>query len=169
MAFLHCMVWQGSVRFPWGGGGGCGYSPLGTVPGTWLSTTSVEKSTKEITCVLSKRLPTLHHSPRRRNSTNTFSAGWKEQVFLHPSSPLSTGEPLSACWPAASLSGTGTVVQQIARPFSGQWTQLQRSSVPLSLPKHPPTLPHYRKNCLKLSNTLASIRTRHFSHTTVFT
>ncbi len=45
--------------------------------------------------------------------------------------PLSTGEPLRACWPAASLSSTGTVVQQTA---SGQWTQLQRSSVPLSPP-----------------------------------
>ncbi len=32
------------------------------------------------------------------------------------------------------LSGTATVVQQTARPSSGQWTQLQKSSVPLSLP-----------------------------------
>ncbi len=40
----------------------------------------------------------------------------------------------SVCWPAASLSGTGIVVQQTARPSSGQWTQLQRSSVPLSPP-----------------------------------
>ncbi len=38
------------------------------------------------------------------------------------------------CWPAASLSGMGTVVQQTARPSSGQWTQLQKSSVPLSPP-----------------------------------
>ncbi len=38
------------------------------------------------------------------------------------------------CWPAASLSGKGTVGQQTARPSSGQWTQLQRSSVPLSHP-----------------------------------
>ncbi len=28
----------------------------------------------------------------------------------------------------------GTVVQQTTRPYSGQWTQLQRSSVPLSPP-----------------------------------
>ncbi len=77
---------------------------------------------------------TLHHSPRRRYSTYTFSAGWKEQVSLHPSSPPSTGEPLRACWPAVSLSGTGSVVQQTARPSSEQWTQLQRSSVPLSPP-----------------------------------
>ncbi len=76
--------------------------------------------------------PTLHHYPRRRNSTYTFSAGWKEQVSLHPLSPFSTGEPLRARWPAASLSGTGTVVQQTTRPSSRQWTQLQRSSVPLS-------------------------------------
>ncbi len=78
--------------------------------------------------------PTLHHSPRRRNSTYTFSAVWKEQVSLHPSSPLSTREPLRACWPAASLSGTGHVVQQTARPSSGHWTPLQRSPVPLSHP-----------------------------------
>ncbi len=38
------------------------------------------------------------------------------------------------CWPAASLSGMGTLVQQTLRPYSGQWTQLQRSSVPLSHP-----------------------------------
>ncbi len=78
--------------------------------------------------------PTLHHSPRRHNSTHTFSAGWKEQVSLHPSSPLSTGEPLRSCWPAASLSGTGAVVQRTARPSSGQWTPLQRSSVPICPP-----------------------------------
>ncbi len=74
--------------------------------------------------------PTLHHSPRRRNRHLHFL----QQVYLHPSSPLSTGEPLRACWAAASLSGTGTVVQQTARPSSGQWTPLQRSSVPLSHP-----------------------------------
>ncbi len=71
--------------------------------------------------------PTLHHSPRRHNSAHTFSAGWKEQVFLHPSSPLSTGEPLRSCWPAA-------LVQRTARPSSGQWTPLQRSSVPICPP-----------------------------------
>ncbi len=73
-------------------------------------------------------------SLRRHNSAYTFSAGWKEQASLHPSSLLSTGKPLRACWPAASLSGTGTVVQRSARPSSGQWTQLHRSSVPLSPP-----------------------------------
>ncbi len=74
------------------------------------------------------------HSPRRHNSTYTFSAGWKEQVSHHPSSPHSTGAPLRVCWPAASLSGTGTAVLLTARHSSGQWTQLQRSSVPLSHP-----------------------------------
>ncbi len=57
-------------------------------------------------------LPTPSLSQRRHNSAYTFSAGWKEQVSLHPSSPPSTGVPLRACWPAASLSGTETVVQQ---------------------------------------------------------
>ncbi len=75
-------------------------------------------------------LPTPSLSPRRHNSAYTFSAGWKEQASLHPSSPPSTGVPLRACWPAASLSGTGTVVQQTARPSSGQWTPLQKSLVP---------------------------------------
>ncbi len=79
-------------------------------------------------------LPTPSLSPRRHNSAYTFSAGWKEQASLHPSSPPSTGVPLRACWPAASLSGTGTVVQQTARPSSGQWTLLQKSLVPLSPP-----------------------------------
>ncbi len=78
--------------------------------------------------------PTPCHSPRRHNSAYTFSAGWKEQVSHHPSSPHSTGAPLRVCWPAASLSGTGTAVLLTARPCSGQWTRLQRSSVPLSHP-----------------------------------
>ncbi len=79
-------------------------------------------------------LPTPSLSPRRHNSAYTFSAGWKEQASLHPSSPPSTGVPLRACWPAASLSGTETAVQQTARPSSGQWTPLQKSLVPLSPP-----------------------------------
>ncbi len=78
--------------------------------------------------------PTPCHSPRRHNSAYTFSAGWKEQVSHHPSSTHSTGAPLRVCWPAASLSGTGTAVLLTARPSSGQWTRLQRSSVPLSHP-----------------------------------
>ncbi len=78
--------------------------------------------------------PTPCHSPKRHNSAYTFSAGWKEQVSHHPSSPHSTGAPLRVCWPAASLSGTGTAVLLTARPSSGQWTRLQRSSVPLSHP-----------------------------------
>ncbi len=48
--------------------------------------------------------PTPCQFPRRYNSAYTFSASWKEQVSLHLSSPLSTVEPLRACWPAASLS-----------------------------------------------------------------
>ncbi len=78
--------------------------------------------------------PTPCHFPRRQNGAYTFSAGWKEQVSHHPSSPHSTGAPLRVCWPAASLSGTGTAVLLTVRPSSGQWTQLQRSSVPLSPP-----------------------------------
>ncbi len=39
--------------------------------------------------------PTPSLSPRRHNSAYTFSAGWKGQASLHPSSPPSTGVPLS--------------------------------------------------------------------------
>ncbi len=42
-------------------------------------------------------LPTPSLSPRRHNSAYTFSAGWKEQASLHPSSPPSTAVPLRAC------------------------------------------------------------------------
>ncbi len=86
-----------------------------------------------------------------------ISAGWKEQVSLHPSSPLSTGEPLRACWPAASLSGTGTVVQQTARPSSGQWTQQQKPSVPL----FPPSL--FLARCSSKANSIVKDST-HPSH-----
>ncbi len=78
--------------------------------------------------------PTSHHSTRRDNSAYTFSTDWKGQVSLHPSSPLSTGAPLRVCWPPASLSGMGTAVLLTARPYNGQWTLPQRSSVPLSPP-----------------------------------
>ncbi len=66
--------------------------------------------------------PTSCHSTRRDNSASTFSAGWKGQVSLHPSSPLSTGAPLRVRWPPASLSGMGTAVLLTARPYNGQWT-----------------------------------------------
>ncbi len=85
-------------------------------------------------------LPTPSLSPRRHNSAYTFSAGWKEQASLHPSSPPSTGVPLRACWPAASLSGTETAVQQTARPSSGQWTPLQNHWCPS--PLHPGHFPY---------------------------
>ncbi len=58
----------------------------------------------------------------------------KEQVSHHPSSPHSTGAPLRVCWPAASLSGTGTAVLLTVRPSSDSEHCLQRSSVPLSHP-----------------------------------
>ncbi len=83
--------------------------------------------------------PMSRHSTRRDNSASTFSADWKGQVSLHPSSPLSTGAPLRVCWPPqwwspASLSGMGTAVLLTARPYNGQWTLPQRSSVSLSPP-----------------------------------
>ncbi len=130
--------------------------------------------------------PTPCHSPRRHNSTYTFSASWKEQVSHHPSSPHSTGAPLRASWrtpptpPTVSSSsyhqedGTGT--SEPAPPgcstaFSPRlwepWTQITPPSSKkihanpyllkhgppppppsLSLSKHPPTLPHQRKNCV---------------------
>ncbi len=41
----------------------------------------------------------------------SISLSWIK-IWVYRSSPLSTGELLRACWPAISLSGTGTVVQQ---------------------------------------------------------
>ncbi len=79
-------------------------------------------------------------------TTNTMSLSKKAQQRLHflrrlkraslPPPILTTlrGAPLRVCWPAASLSGTGTAVLLTTRPSSGQWTRLQRSSVPLSHP-----------------------------------
>ncbi len=262
-------MWRRQRRLCWTSGGG---TPL-TTP-HWPSSARLWRESAALNSwgCTSRRIspgpPTPCHSPRRHNSAYTFSAGWKEQVSHHPSSPHSTGAPLRVCWPAASLSGTGTAVLLTARPSSGQWTHLQRSSVPLSHPswtfslhdapakptaswrtpptvssssyhqktvpehqspllqtaqqlfpqavkalnpnhpallwnpmqtptswnmppppsKHPPTLPHQRKICVKLfvqfkvcytqvsgpvqttcSNTLSSMRTRHFSHTAVCT
>ncbi len=70
--------------------------------------------------------PTPCQSPRRHNSAYTFSAGLKEQVSLHPSSPHSTGAPLRVCWSAASLSGMGTAVLLTAKPSSGQFFAIQK-------------------------------------------
>ncbi len=79
-------------------------------------------------------------------TTNTMSLSKKAQQRLHflrrlkraslPPPILTTfyRGTLRVCWPAASLSGKGTAVLLIARPSSGQWTRLQRSSVPLSHP-----------------------------------
>ncbi len=108
-------------------------------PPLTIDSSTVERvsSTKFLGCTsqrISPGPPTPCHSPRRHNSAYTFSAGWKEQVSHHPSSTHSTGAPSRVCWPAASLSGTGTAVLLTARPSSGQWTRLQRSSVPLSHP-----------------------------------
>ncbi len=122
-------------------------SPPPTVPSSPLGMSRGAQTTSPLRRLLNVRdtsqctsqrtspgLPTPSLSPRRHNSAYTFSAGWKEQASLHPSSPPSTGVPLRACWPAASLSGTETAVQQTARPSSGQWTPLQKSLVPLSPP-----------------------------------
>ncbi len=122
-------------RLWWTSGGG---TPL-TTP-HWPSTARLWRESAALNSwgCTSRRIspgpPTPCHSPRRHNSVYTFSAGWKEQVSLHPSSPHSTGAPLRVCWPAASLSSTGTAVLLTVRPSSGQWTRLQWSSVPLSHP-----------------------------------
>ncbi len=128
-------MWRRQRRLCWTSGGG---TPL-TTP-HWPSTARLWRESAALNSwgCTSRRIspgpPTPCHSPRRHNSAYTFSAGWKEQVSHHPSSPHSTGAPLRVCWPAASLSGTGTAVLLTARPSSGQWTRLQRSSVPLSHP-----------------------------------
>ncbi len=136
VALIICpSMWRRQRRLWWTSGGG---TPL-TTP-HWPSTARLwrESAAPNSWGCTSRRIlpgpPTPCHSPRRHNSAYTFSAGWKEQVSHHPSSPHSTGAPLRVCWPAASLSGTGTAVLLTARPSSGQWTRLQRSSVALSHP-----------------------------------
>ncbi len=126
-------MWRRKRRLWWTSG-----ETLLTTP-NWPSTARLwrESAAQDFWVCTSQRTspgpPTPCQSPRRHNSTYTFTTEWKEQVSLHPYSP-STGGPLRVCWPAASLSGTGTVVQQTATPSSGQWTQLQKSSVALSPP-----------------------------------
>ncbi len=133
--FFNIHEYRRQRRLCWTSGGG---TPL-TTP-HWPSTARLWRESAALNSweCTSRRIspgpPTPCHSPRRHNSAYTFSAGWKEQVSHHPSSPHSTGAPLRVCWPAASLSGMGTAVLLTARPSSGQWTQLQRSSVPLSHP-----------------------------------
>ncbi len=128
-------MWRRQRRLWWTSGG---RTPL-TTP-HWPSTARLWRESAALNSwgCTSQRIspgpPTPCHSPRRHNSAYTFSAGWKEQISHHPSSPHSTGAPLRVCWPAASLSGTGTAVLLTSRPSSGQWTRLQRSSVPLSHP-----------------------------------
>ncbi len=128
-------MWVRQRRLWWTSGG---RTPL-TTP-HWPSTARLWRESAALNSwgCTSRRIspgpPTPCHSSRRHNSAYTFSAGWKEHVSLHPSSPHSTGAPLRVCWPAASLSGTGTAVLLTVRPSSGQWTRLQRSSVPLSHP-----------------------------------
>ncbi len=97
---------------------------------------TIESSTVER--VSSTKFLGVHITEDLTWTTNTMSLSKKAQQRLHvshhPSSPHSTGAPLRVCWPAASLSGTGTAVLLTARPSSGQWTRLQRSLVPLSHP-----------------------------------
>ncbi len=107
-------------------------------PPTDIDTSTVERvSSTKFLGVQSQRtspgLPTPSLSPRRHNSAYTFSPA--ERASLPP--PILTTfyrGTMRACWPAASLSGTETAVQQTARPSSGQWTPLQKSLVPLSPP-----------------------------------
>ncbi len=126
-------MWRRKRRLWWTSG-----ETLLTTP-HWPSTARLwrESAAQDFWVCTSQRTspgpPTPCQSPRRHNSTYTFTTELKEQVSLHPYTP-STGGPLRVCWPAASLSGTGTVVQQTATPSSGQWTQLQKSSVALSPP-----------------------------------
>ncbi len=110
-------MWVRQRRLWWTSGG---RTPL-TTP-HWPSTARLWRESAALNSwgCTSRRIspgpPTPCHSPRRHNSVYTFSAGWKEQVSLHPSSPHSTGAPLRVCWPAASLSGMGTAVLLTARP-----------------------------------------------------
>ncbi len=80
MALLHCMVRQGSVRFTFGGVSTVYKYLVPGKPGNFFSSTSVEKSTKEITCVLSKRLPS--HSTDSNHNTFIRRFYSKRLTFL---------------------------------------------------------------------------------------
>ncbi len=92
-------VWRRQRRLCWTSGGG---TPLTTHH--WPSTARLWRESAALNSwgCTSRRIspgpPTPCHSPRRHNSTYTFSASWKEQVSHHPSSPHSTGAPLRASW-----------------------------------------------------------------------
>ncbi len=87
-------MWRRQRRLCWTSGGG---TPL-TTP-HWPSTARLWRESAALNSwgCTSRRIspgpPTPCQSPRRHNSAYTFSAGWKEQVSLHPSSPHSTGAP----------------------------------------------------------------------------
>ncbi len=91
-------MWRRQRRLCWTSGGG---TPL-TTP-HWPSTARLWRESAALNswgCTswrISPGPPTPCHSPRRHNSAYTFSAGWKEQVSHHPSSPHSTGAPLTSC------------------------------------------------------------------------
>ncbi len=84
-------MWRRQRRLWWTSGGGIHWPP--PTDHRQLDCGEVS-STKFLGCT-SRRIspgpPTPCHSPRRHNSAYTFSAGWKEQVSHHPSSPHSTG------------------------------------------------------------------------------
>ncbi len=79
-------------------------------------------------------------------TTNTMSLSKKAQQRLHflrrlkraslppPIRPTSTGGTIESVLTSCITVWYGKVVQQTARPYKVQWTQLQRSSVPLSHP-----------------------------------
>ncbi len=125
-------MWRRQRRLWWTSGGG---TPL-TTP-HWPSTARLWRESAALYSwgCTSRRIspgpPTPCHSPRRHNSAYTFSTGWKEQVSHHPSSPHSTGAPLRVCWPAASLSGTGTAVLLTARPSATVNTAAKIIGAPL--------------------------------------
>ncbi len=77
--------------------------------------------------------PTPCHSPRRHNSALSLPAEKSKSPSTHPHHILQRHH-----WECADQlhmeTGMGTAVLLTARPSSGQWTQLQRSSVPLSHP-----------------------------------
>ncbi len=100
-------MWRRQRRLCWTSGGGTSL------------TTPHWPSTAQLWRVSSTKFLGVHITEDLTWTTNTMSlSNW----------------PLRVCWPAASLSGTGTAVLLTARPSSRQWTRLQRSSVPLSHP-----------------------------------
>ncbi len=152
-------MWRRQRRLWWTSGGG---TPL-TTP-HWPSTARLWRESAALNSwgCTSRRIspgpPTPCHSPRRHNSAYTFFRRLKRASLPPPILTTFYRAPLRVCWPAASLSGTGTAVLLTARPSSGQWTAAKIIGAPL-----PSILDIFLARCSSKTNSIVKDPT-HPSH-----